>query len=331
MRLNEATGELATLNYQDYKFSHLTDIAKSVSNLKEKTLDVLQPTTPYNSTDRGLVDLDKLYVCIKYQRKMRLGKVIKKLKAHDGFKKEAAGHIDIAVRPNGKMYIWDGFRRSFMAALVGLEVVPASLYYHPKTRSEEECEKYEALMFKIRNGDVEKMKPEEIFRSKIIYHDEEALQFLDFLRGCRLNVEGLNPGGRQFGGFVAVENAWKFRNISTQNMITASSIIQNVWLNDPLVSGYLLCGIASFLDANDATVSYDDETIKESFYKFMNVSPPRKQTDLTRYRLSSKSDPSIAYYIAKNVIGMNKDDLEQIRVELDLDSDDVEIIDSMDE
>mgnify|MGYP003348163724 FL=1 len=114
-------------------------------------------------------------------------------------------------------------------------------------------------------------------------------------------------------------------------MITASSIIQNVWLNDPLVSGYLLCGIAAFLDANDATVSYDDETIKKAIYKFMDVNPPRKQTDLTRYRLSSKSDESIAYYIAKNVINMPKDDLEEMRIELGLDSEDVEVIDSQDE
>ena len=146
-----------------------------------------------------------------------------------------------------------------------------------------------------------------------------------------MDVEGLNPGGRQFGGFVAVETSWKFAHRSHQNMITASSIIQNIWLNDPLVSGYLLCGIAAFLDANAATVSYDDETIKEAIYDFMNVNPPRKQTDLTRYRLSSKSDESIAYYIAKNVINMPKDDLEEMRIELGLDSEDVEVIDSQDE
>ena len=332
MKLNEAAGELATLNYQDYKFSDLSKIAKSVSNLKEKTLDILDSTTPYEP-QLNLIPLDKLYVCIKYQRKMRLGKVINKLKAHAGFRKEAAGHIDIAVRPNGKMYIWDGFRRSFMAALVGLDFVPASVYYHPKTRSEAECERYEALMFKIRNSDNESMKPEEIFRSKIIYEDKEALQFLEFLKNCHLDVEGLNPGvnNRQFGGFVAVETAWKFGHRTEQSMITASSIIQNVWNNDSLVSGYLLCGIAAFLDANAATVSYDDGTIKDSIYDFMNVNPPRKQTDLTRYRLSSKSDESIAYYIAKNVINMPKDDLEEMRIELGLDSEDVEVIDSQDE
>ena len=102
-------------------------------------------------------------------------------------------------------------------------------------------------------------------------------------------------------------------------------------MNDPLVSGYLLCGIAALLDANNATVSYDEEEIEKDFKKFMSVNPPRKQTDLTRYRLSSKSDQSIAYYVAKNVICMNNDDLEEIRVELGLDSDDVEVIDSQEE
>ena len=118
MRMNEATGELATLNYQDYKLSNLTDIAKSVNNLKEKTLSALQTTTPYDATDRHLVDLSNLYVCIKYQRKMRLGKIIKKLKTHDGYKKEAAGHIDVALRPNGKMYIWDGVTTTTFAEVI---------------------------------------------------------------------------------------------------------------------------------------------------------------------------------------------------------------------
>ena len=331
MKLNEAAGKLATLNYQDYKLLDLTNIAKSVSNLKEKTLDVLQPTTPYTSTDRNLTDLSKLYVSIKYQRKMRLGKVINKLKNQNGFNKEAAGHIDIAIRPNGKIYIWDGFRRAFMASLVGLEYIPASEYRHPKNRSDADCERYEAMMFKIRNADTETMKAEEIFRSKIVYLEKEALEFLEFLKDCNLDVEGLNPGGRQFGGFVAIETAWKFGHRSPQSMIIASSIIQNTWMNDPLVSGYLLCGIAALLDANNATVSYDEEEIEKDFKKFMSVNPPRKQTDLTRYRLSSKSDQSIAYYVAKNVICMNNDDLEEIRVELGLDSDDVEVIDSQEE
>lgn len=331
MRMNEATGELATLNYQDYKLSNLTDIAKSVNNLKEKTLSALQTTTPYDATDRHLVDLSNLYVCIKYQRKMRLGKIIKKLKTHDGYKKEAAGHIDVALRPNGKMYIWDGFRRAFMASLVGLETIPASVYPHPKTRTDEECEKYEAMMFKIRNGDIEKMLPEEIFRSKIIYRDKEALQFLEFLRDCGLDVEGLNPSGKQFGGFVAVETAWKFGHRTPQSMITASSIIQDVWKTDPAISGYLLCGVAAFLDANESTVCYDEETIIDAFRKFINVVPTRKQSDLTRHRLTTKTDESIAYYIAKNVIEMKAKELKQLCDELNLDSDDLEIIDSQDE
>jgi hypothetical protein len=47
-------------------------------------------------------------------------KVLDKLKSHGTFNKEAAGHIDVAVRPNGKIYVWDGFRRTFMAGIVGL-------------------------------------------------------------------------------------------------------------------------------------------------------------------------------------------------------------------
>lgn len=330
MKFNEAAGKLASLTYSDFNLIDLVNIGKSVDNFKTSTLSKIDKTPAYDSSN-DLVAIDGLKICLKYQRKMRLKKLVNKLTGTGGFKKEAAGHIDVAIRPDGSMYVWDGFRRAFMAGLVGLEYIPASIYNHPKSRSVKECEEYEALMFKIRNADIEKMKPEEIFRSKIIYRDKESLDFLDFLINCKLDVENLNVGNgiKELSGMTVVHDMWKNENISRANLCLSAHIIQETWKTDPTISGYLMIGLARFLDANDEiNSSFDIDEIVDKFRKFVLVNPPRKQEDLTRRRLNSKQSGSIAYYIAIQVMEMSGQDLKELVGHLNLDSDDINVIDA---
>lgn len=328
MKLSEAAGKLATLNYIDYKLKDLIDIAKSVNNFKSKTIDGIEAAVPYDSQD-SLVKISDLWVCIKYQRKMRLILLIDKLLAHGGFNKQAAGHIDIAIRPDGRMYVWDGFRRVFMAALAGLEYIPASKIAHPSNRTDKQCEEYEAEMFKIRNSDTENMKAEEIFRAKVIYGETEALNFLSFLRDCKLDVEELNPNNKVLSGMAKVEKTWKHDHISSKNLINSSKIIQTAWPTDPQVSGYLLCGLGKFLDANSATNEpLAVSEVQDYFHDFINVNPPRKQKDLTGRRLNKAPNDSIAYCIATQVVGMKGKQLKDFIDQLNLDDDDIDVIDS---
>ena len=326
MKLSDAAGTLATLQYRDYQLKELVDIGKSVQNLKQNTLSLIQTPIPYDSTN-DLVSLKDLKVCIKYQRKMRLLKVIDKLKSYGGFNKEAAGHIDIAIRPDGSMYVWDGFRRAFMAALVGLESMPASIYKHPENRTIKQCEEYEAQMFKIRNADTETMKQEEILRSKWVYRDPEAIAFVDFLNECGLDVEGLNPGNVLLGGMVQFFTCWKFNHIKSKNLINASKIIRNTWKTAPLISGYLLCGLGKFLDVNEEINSSNGlDDIQEAFYDFVNTKPPMKQDVLTGRRLNKSPNESIAYCIATLVLGLEGNELKEIASLLNLDKQDIELI-----
>ena len=71
----------------------------------------------------GLLDL---WVDITYQRVLKLRKIIEHLRRKDmngiddlQFNKMLCGSIDIAVRPNGKGFVWDGFRRCIIALLNG--------------------------------------------------------------------------------------------------------------------------------------------------------------------------------------------------------------------
>jgi hypothetical protein len=330
MQFNEAAGRLSSLQYHVYDLQELLEIGKSVDNLKKTTLDKIELPKQYDKSNTNLVQLKKLKVDIAYQRKMRLKKLIDKLKKEGGFNKETAGHIDIAIRPDGSMFIWDGFRRAFMAGLVGLEQIPASIYYHPENRTLKQCREYEAKMFKIRNSETESMKPEEIFRSEIMYKDASALKFLDFLVECKLDVEELNPGNKTLGGFVQLLNVWRNNHINHDNLINASKIIQNTWPSDPVVSGYLLCGLAKFLDINDE-IDYcmELDEIQEKFNHYVNVNPPKKQDSLTGRRLNKSPNTSIAYYIALYVIDMEEEALAEFIPLLNMEDDELELIEEV--
>jgi hypothetical protein len=228
------------------------------------------------------------------------------------------------------MFIWDGFRRAFMAGLVGLEQIPASVYYHPENRTIKQCREYEAKMFKIRNGENETMKPEEIFRASIMSNEPAALKFLDFLVECKLDVEELNLGNKTLGGFVQLLNVWKNSHVTHDNLINASTIIQKTWPSDPVVSGYLLCGLGKFLDINDE-IDYciELEEVQEKFHEYVNVNPPKKQDSLTGRRLNKSPNTSIAYYIALYVIGMDDVTLGQFVPLLGMDNDELEMVEEV--
>lgn len=327
MKFQDAAGRLATLQYREYNFSELLEIGKSIDNFKSTTLDKIQLPTQYDSTNYNLYSLKDFKVDLAYQRKMRLKKLVDKLRKECGFNKEAAGYIDIAIRPDGSIYIWDGFRRALMAGLVGIEQMPASVYRHPLNRTIKQCQEYEAKLFRIRNGLNESMKQEEIFRSEIMYNHPEAVKFLEFLIECKLDVEELNPGNKTLGGFVQLQNVWKNHHINHDNLIEASKIIQKTWPSDPNVSGYLLCGLGKFLDINDEIdYSIDLDEIQEKFHTYVNVNPPKKQDSLTGRRLNKSPNASIAYYIALYVIGMEKKVLDQFIPLLNMDADELGMI-----
>jgi hypothetical protein len=327
MKFQDAAGRLATLQYREYNLQDLVDIGKSVDNFKKTTLDKIVLPKQYDSVNQNLVNISSLKVDIAYQRKMRLKKLVDKLKKEGGFNKETAGHIDVAVRPDGSIFVWDGFRRAFMAGLVGLEQVPAAMYYHPKNRTVKQCQEYEAKMFKVRNAETETMKQEEIFRAEIMHRDAEALKFLDFLIECKLDVEELNAGNKVLGGFVQLQTAWKNKHITHTNLIEASKIIQTVWPSDPIVSGYLLCGLGKFLDINDEIdFSIDLEDVQEKFHHYVNVNPPKKQESLTGRRLNKSPNESIAYYIALYVMNMDQNSLSQFVPHLNMDNDELGLV-----
>ena len=106
-----------------------------------------------------------------------------------GFNDAACGRVDTALRPSGKDFVWDGLRRCIKTGLCGRDYVSVTTTNHKPHYQDIDCQRAEALWFKIRNSDFESMKPEEVWRSQVVYGDEDALRILTLLKNANLNLE----------------------------------------------------------------------------------------------------------------------------------------------
>lgn len=326
-KFNEIAAELATLNGV-HKISDIVNLILQISNFKSETLKGIPTSEQYGaySPDR-FEKIDNLFVDMTYQRKVRLRKLINKLLNAGEFNKEAAGHLDVAMRGD-RAFVWDGLRRAIMAAITGINYIPVSKLIHAPKASEIDMQEKEAKMFKMRNADTETMKPEEIFKSKVVYRDPEALKLLDVLKNAKLDVEGLNPSGRVLGGFKLLETTLN-RKIQEEYVITSSEILQKVYPNESVMSGYLLCGLSKFLEINDEfDNAKSDEQILNDLKDFVNSKPKKKQTDFTKSRLNSKPLESIAYWIVKNAVKLNGNTNKFVSL-LNLDNDEIDTIEEL--
>ena len=331
-RMQDVTNALANLS-GTHSIQEIVDLIKKIPGIYEDTLNDLQ-SEPYDGPFKPEyhVELKDIYVDITYQRKLRLQKVIKKLIAAGGFNKEAAGHIDLAIRSNGKKFCWDGFRRSIMAGLSGIEYMPVSILKHKKSLTETECQETEARMFKIRNADSETMKQEEIFKAKVVFKDPQALKFLKFLKNANLDVEGLNQNGGRLGGFKFIWDIFTKNEIEEEYLIKSSNILQNIWVDDPNYSAHLLGGLANFLKINDESdYTVTEKYVIECIRKYVNAIKPKiKQSAFTNTRLNSKPLESLTFFLVKNVINLNGNTGKFIK-QLKLTKEDMELLEEFDE
>ena len=302
-KFTDVAGALATLKIdQEYSILDIVNTILQITNLQEKTKHCLKMLVPgcYGSSENTFW-LKDLKVKMSYQRAVRLRKITNKLVDRGGFDKDASGAIDVAIRPNGDKFVWDGFRRCIMAGICSSDRIEGSKFMHDTRDDEMECEEKEAKLFKIRNADSEKMAPEEIFKSKIVYKDPQATELLTLLKKSKLDVLGLNPSGKTLGGFVKLENLWKSGSVSDNYFISASSIIQNTFKDEGNVSGYLLVSLAYLLTINDEIDnSWLEADIEQAFKDWYKTQDHNSQKDITRDGKTEKK--WIAYIIAKRVL-----------------------------
>jgi|TARA_Y100000296_G_C5128898_1_gene234404 hypothetical protein len=305
-KFHEVSGFLANLEInKEYLVQDIIDACLQIVNLKEETKQCLiMLKGDYSPTNGSTKQLKDLWVTMSYQRVIRLKKILKKIVKQGGFDKEAAGAIDIAIRPNGKKYVWDGFRRCIKAGLCGSDRIESTIFIHDQRMENNECEKKEARLFKIRNADSEAMLPEELFKSRLAFDEPEARQLLKLMKNCELDVLGLNPNGIQLGGFRWFENSWISKTIDDYEFEFASEIIRKTFKAEENVSAYLLVSLAYILTLNDnMDEPYSESDIKDKFKKWYDVQDKNKQTDITKDGHRNKK--LISWIIAKRVLKDN--------------------------
>jgi hypothetical protein len=297
---SEVAAALATLKInKTYSIKEIIDTIKQVCNHQIDTTDSLKMISG-NYAGENTILLDKLYVDMTYQRRIRLAKIINKLKKVGGFDKDVAGAIDIALRPSGKNYVWDGLRRAIMVGMCGGDRITASKYQHPSTLYDDECRKVEARFYKIRNADDEKLAFEEIFKAKVGYEDPIAISQLGLLKECELDVEGLNEKGVQLGGLKAFDEI--YNKIDSDIIVKASKLYRNAWNNQPQVLGYGLAGLATLLSVEGFEDHYDYDDVRSMLREYALNNKPNT---ITNPRINSAAFKSIAYNIATKVLKDN--------------------------
>jgi hypothetical protein len=322
-KFNKISGILSTLEINKlYSIEDILTLIGQIDNLKSNTLKNIP--NPIKLSGQNLIALNELYVDMTYQRVLRLQEIINKIK-DSGFDIEAAGFIDVAIRPGGPegiKTVWDGFRRCIMAGLCGYTHIYASKTIHDPHASDKDCQKKEARLFQKRNTQ-EKMKPEEVFKSEVVYEDGLALKTLKFIEDCELDVAGLNSDGKPLGGLSELRNNFKSWNKNFDDVdvdpdsdggydwdekywIESSQIIREVWdkPTDAVVSVYLLRDLA-WLKTVMAVCDkqYSDDDIIEALREWKKNKNKHNQKDITSAGFKNKRITSL--FIAKHIL---KDD-----------------------
>ena len=272
--------------------------------------------------------LEDLWVDISYQRVLKLKKLIEHLRRKDMngsdllFNKMLCGSVDIAIRPNGKGYVWDGFRRCIIALLNGIRFIKASVETHDSSTSIEDCRKLEAFVYEIKNGESESMTKEELYKSGIVYQKEDALKLQKVINEMCVDVLGTNPGNPELGAFSEFQDTvLKEKLETTDYLVQASFKQQKAWPQDNTLTGYLTCGLAKFLDTlnkededgNPVCPSIEIHTAHPNLQGTCEVenalvrySKKHKQVDLIANRLAGMAIESVAFNIGRVVMNLNK-------------------------
>ena len=291
---------------------------KTLDSLKSKNSQLLvTQEDPYK--DKDTVEISQLVVDMSYQRTLNLKKILSHLERSNGkFDEFLAGHIDVCTRPDGRVFVWDGFRRSVLAGLKGIPGLPRSHVTHDNLTNVQ-CRELEAEKFEIKNAYGENMKREEIWKSQLVQKNTDALMIEEFLDNANLDVLGVLGKGYDMSSFAEVERVLVSNRIAQKHLIKASLMMQKAWSNDNSVRGYVMLGLAKLLEIVDKIELDEEEEYnghgRDFVYKFDDIqellndfAQSEIQLKLQNPRLNNNLYGSIAYNIAIVVCKLSKND-----------------------
>lgn len=311
MTFDKVRTALKDLPLGDHKLIDIVAIVKKCDTFTDETLDSF--IGAFYDKNSSTVKLEDLYVDLTYQRKLKLDNLLKNLKRNKGFSKEKAGHIDVAKRPNGRLYVWDGFRRAIMALICNMDKIAVSIYTHDPKINNTKARQYEAELFLARNSKNEVMGANEIFFARYAKGESEAIKMGDVLHRANINICGLKPGGKNMGGFAFVEKSLGYhevidnekvvKTIKDDDFIDSALSIQSAWPTNGSVGSYLVCALAnvrSIIRENDPETTEGELDRALAKYAENNA-----QKSLTESRVSNKPLESVTFSILKKVLKKN--------------------------
>tara|TARA_B100001564_G_scaffold157594_1_gene132384 strand:- start:174 stop:1265 length:1092 start_codon:yes stop_codon:yes gene_type:complete len=286
MKFSEAEGKLKNLVNQEVTIEYIVNIIKSIDSLQVKTNTIFAPqSSPYQNTALGrMIDPEtgeklvksvrSMLVDFSYQRFLKLRALIKRLEDNNGnFSETRASCINVRVRTNGEEFIWDGLRRAVLSGLKDIWEVPVISFVHGvKTKADQKA--IEAKDFSAYNGKgSESMRKEEVWKADYLAKEDEAIELGDIMKSCNLDILGvLQNGGWSLGGFAIFQStSVGSKKIKSEYLEQSSRIIQQSFTNDNSVKGYLITGIAKYLETvdkwleacQDGDDAYDCESVME--------------------------------------------------------------------
>ena len=326
MSFKEADAYLKNLSLKSYTIKELADIIRSVLTLENEGLFEQElydnfykdhELLMHPKTGEKISILD-VKVDMTYQRILKLRQLVQHLRSKDkdgnpmNYDKMCAGSIDIAIRPDGEIYCWDGFRRCLIALLKGIQYPLFSIYLHPSTRTIADCKATEAFAFKKRNGDNESMARDELYKSGIAYGSTKDLETKEVLSESKIDVlKTITDAESTLSGFAEYEDTIHSQKVSEKNLVLASNIVRKAWSNESSVSSYVICGLGKYIELIDTEAlrefsSYNITSLKDTcdfLPKFKEYAENNSQNTLTKNRLSNYGIETIAFRIATKVIG----------------------------
>ena len=326
MTFKEVDKYLQNLELKSYPIKEIFETIRSISSLQSEGIFADQWSDNYYDDLELLkhpetgekISLLDCYVDITYQRLLRLKVLVDHLRAKgvDGepleYDKMCAGSIDIAIRPDGEIFVWDGFRRSLIALLKGIKYPSFSIFKHSNKDSIKKCRGRESFAFKKRNGDNEAMAKEELYKAGIFFSNPKDLETKDALSECKLDVLKTIPDAKQtLQGFAIFEKSLHSQLIDKEHLVTAARLFRNSWTKDSTVAGYAICGLATYIQllATDSlTWSYNVTGFDKEcdFLPLLKKYAQNKpQTSLTGNRLSNMGVETVAFRFAANVFNLN--------------------------
>tara|TARA_A100001388_G_scaffold134312_1_gene99484 strand:+ start:3155 stop:4150 length:996 start_codon:yes stop_codon:yes gene_type:complete len=293
MKKQEAFGQISAMS-GIVKLIDIVNIIKKIDNFQEETISKLNPVDDYKEG----TPVDEIYIDLSYQRKLRIQEILNRLLDQDGYDKTAAGHIDLAKRNDGRLFCWDGFHRAIMACIAGCTRIPDSTFTHDKGLKPSKEKEIEANKFELRNGQATKINAGQLFKSQVTGNRPKALETLEVMKTCKLNIEGVNPDvdAYELGGFAFFLK--HYADYEERFLKTASTIIRKTWDDKKTMSVTLLIGLAHYLAASqkpDVRV-IDSIDVQDKIKEIVGTGKDKKnQQYFLQPMLKGKTAESVSY------------------------------------